>query len=191
MRSSRCRRGSPTISRAGRDARAPRGGHLQPGHHPSARPARRRAAGSSLVRTKRVRSSSAIGRLTAQKNFALADRRVCDRRPRLRRAARHSRRRTGTGAARGESPRHGLATRVAMPGFVDNPYSYMARASVLALSSDFEGLPTVLIEGLALGTPSSRRTVPVGHAKSCGTGRSESSCRSAMSGLWRRRLHAR
>ncbi len=29
----------------------------------------------------------------------------------------------------------------------------MARASVFVLSSDYEGLPTVLIESLALGTP--------------------------------------
>jgi glycosyltransferase involved in cell wall biosynthesis len=29
----------------------------------------------------------------------------------------------------------------------------MAHATVLTLSSDWEGLPTVLIEGLALGTP--------------------------------------
>ena len=38
-----------------------------------------------------------------------------------------------------------------MPGFVDNPYKYMNRASVFVLSSIYEGLPTVLIEALALG----------------------------------------
>lgn len=48
--------------------------------------------------------------------------------------------------------RQGLEPRVALPGFVDNPYPYIARAGVMALSSDFEGLPTVLIEALALGT---------------------------------------
>jgi glycosyltransferase involved in cell wall biosynthesis len=42
---------------------------------------------------------------------------------------------------------------VALPGFVENPYAYLARAQVFALSSIFEGLPTVLIEALALGTP--------------------------------------
>ena len=47
----------------------------------------------------------------------------------------------------------GLESRVALPGFVDNPYACMARARVFALSSDFEGLPTVLIESLAIGTP--------------------------------------
>ncbi len=38
-------------------------------------------------------------------------------------------------------------------GFVDNPYSLMTRASVFVLSSTWEGLPTVLIEALACGTP--------------------------------------
>jgi glycosyltransferase involved in cell wall biosynthesis len=49
--------------------------------------------------------------------------------------------------------RHGLQDCVALPGFVDNPYACMARSAVLALSSRFEGLPTVLIEALAVGTP--------------------------------------
>jgi len=40
-----------------------------------------------------------------------------------------------------------------MPGFVKNPFSYMARASVFVLSSVWEGLPTVLIEALACGCP--------------------------------------
>src|SRR5690606_32728554 len=35
---------------------------------------------------------------------------------------------------------------VAFPGFVSNPYPYMQRAAVFALSSSWEGLPTVLIE---------------------------------------------
>jgi glycosyltransferase involved in cell wall biosynthesis len=47
----------------------------------------------------------------------------------------------------------GLRDDVALPGFVDNPYAYLARAAVFALSSVYEGLPTVLIEALALGTP--------------------------------------
>jgi len=41
---------------------------------------------------------------------------------------------------------------VAMPGYVD-PAPYMARASVFALSSTYEGLPTVLVEALACGCP--------------------------------------
>jgi glycosyltransferase involved in cell wall biosynthesis len=42
----------------------------------------------------------------------------------------------------------GVADRVDLPGFVANPYSFMRRADVLALSSQCEGLPTVLIEAL-------------------------------------------
>jgi glycosyltransferase involved in cell wall biosynthesis len=49
--------------------------------------------------------------------------------------------------------RHALEESVALPGFVENPYAAMSRAAVLALSSETEGLPTVLIESLALGTP--------------------------------------
>lgn len=40
---------------------------------------------------------------------------------------------------------------VSLPGFVSNPYDYLAHADLFALSSDWEGLPTVLIEALALG----------------------------------------
>jgi len=48
---------------------------------------------------------------------------------------------------------HGLADSVSLPGFLENPYACMSRAAVTALSSNFEGLPTVLVESLALGTP--------------------------------------
>ncbi len=47
----------------------------------------------------------------------------------------------------------GLGDDVAMPGFVDNPYAYMSRASLYVLSSRWEGLPTVLIEALYCGPP--------------------------------------
>jgi glycosyltransferase involved in cell wall biosynthesis len=42
---------------------------------------------------------------------------------------------------------------VAFLGFAQNPYAYMAKASVFVLSSIEEGLPTVLIEAMAVGTP--------------------------------------
>ncbi|BAU62811.1 Glycosyl transferase, group 1 [Stanieria sp. NIES-3757] len=45
-----------------------------------------------------------------------------------------------------------LTEAVALPGFVDNPYAYMAKAKVFVLSSLYEGLPTVLIEAMAGGT---------------------------------------
>lgn len=47
----------------------------------------------------------------------------------------------------------GVAEDVAMPGFVDNPYAFMARAAVFVLSSLYEGLPGVLIQALACGCP--------------------------------------
>ena len=47
----------------------------------------------------------------------------------------------------------GLKNDVQMPGFAANPYAYMAHASVFVLSSAWEGLPTVLVEALACGTP--------------------------------------
>lgn len=47
----------------------------------------------------------------------------------------------------------GLEDKVDLPGFVTNPYAYMAKADVFVLSSAWEGLPTVLIEALATGTP--------------------------------------
>lgn len=46
----------------------------------------------------------------------------------------------------------GVEKNVALPGFVNNPFAYMKRAAVLVLSSLYEGLPTVLIEAIALGT---------------------------------------
>jgi len=47
----------------------------------------------------------------------------------------------------------GIADRVAFPGFVNNPYAYMARASLFVLSSAWEGSPNVLTEAVALGRP--------------------------------------
>jgi glycosyltransferase involved in cell wall biosynthesis len=46
-----------------------------------------------------------------------------------------------------------LTSRVSLLGFQINPYVYMAHADALVLSSRFEGLPTVLIEAMALGCP--------------------------------------
>lgn len=47
----------------------------------------------------------------------------------------------------------GLSDAVALPGFVSNPYAYLSQAALFVLSSQFEGLPTVLIEAMAVGTP--------------------------------------
>ena len=42
---------------------------------------------------------------------------------------------------------------VELPGYVENVYSYMSCADLFTLSSNREGLPTVLIEALACGCP--------------------------------------
>lgn len=46
-----------------------------------------------------------------------------------------------------------LAARVHLPGHVADPIAAMARARVLALTSDYEGVPGVLREALSVGTP--------------------------------------
>ncbi len=40
-----------------------------------------------------------------------------------------------------------------LPGFVGNPYAYMAGSALFVLSSAWEGSPNVLTEALALGIP--------------------------------------
>jgi glycosyltransferase involved in cell wall biosynthesis len=45
----------------------------------------------------------------------------------------------------------GIGEHVSMPGFDSNPFAAMRTAAIFALSSRWEGLPTVLIEALASG----------------------------------------
>ncbi len=59
----------------------------------------------------------------------------------------------------------GVAGDVALPGFVSNPFAYMARASVFVLSSAWEGLPTALIEAMACGCPAVSTDCPSGPAE--------------------------
>ncbi len=47
----------------------------------------------------------------------------------------------------------GVSDRVRFAGFQPNPYKFIKRASVYVLSSDSEGLPTVLLEAMSLGVP--------------------------------------
>lgn len=42
---------------------------------------------------------------------------------------------------------------VSLPGFVSNPFSFMAHAAAFVLSSNFEGLPGTLIEAMACDCP--------------------------------------
>lgn len=47
----------------------------------------------------------------------------------------------------------GVADRVRFPGFQANPYPFFAQADAFVLSSHHEGLPNVVLEALACGTP--------------------------------------
>jgi len=47
----------------------------------------------------------------------------------------------------------GLSESVQLPGFVPNPYPFLANADIFVLSSLWEGSPNALVEALALGTP--------------------------------------
>jgi glycosyltransferase involved in cell wall biosynthesis len=49
--------------------------------------------------------------------------------------------------------RSGLDQDARLAGFVGNPFAYMRRAGLFALSSSWEGLPGVLIQAMACGTP--------------------------------------
>lgn len=59
----------------------------------------------------------------------------------------------------------GLENDVALVGFVNNPYAYMAKAAVFVLSSAWEGFGNVLVEALAVGTPVVSTDCPNGPAE--------------------------
>jgi len=56
----------------------------------------------------------------------------------------------------------GLENHVQLPGFVDHPMAYVKNARLFAMTSRYEGLPTVLIEALAVDTPSLYTDCPSG-----------------------------
>jgi glycosyltransferase involved in cell wall biosynthesis len=65
----------------------------------------------------------------------------------------------------------GVKEDVALPGFVPQPYSYMAHAALFAFSSRWEGLPFVPVEALAVGTPVVSTDCPSGPREILDNGR--------------------
>ncbi|ELV2771259.1 glycosyltransferase, partial [Enterobacter cloacae] len=61
--------------------------------------------------------------------------------------------------------RLGLESDVLFLGFQKNPYFFISNAKLLMLTSDSEGLPTVLIESLILGVPVISTDCPTGPAE--------------------------
>ncbi len=64
-----------------------------------------------------------------------------------------------------------LGEYVLFPGFQENPFPWMHRATVFALTSQYEGLPTVLIEALACGARVVATDCPSGPAEILDGGR--------------------
>ena len=65
----------------------------------------------------------------------------------------------------------GLDDRVSLPGWTDNPFAFMSRASLFVLSSRHEGLPGVLVQALACGCPCVSTDCPAGPAEILENGR--------------------
>lgn len=93
-----------------------------------------------------------IGRLSEQKNQAMllrAAARLGDRPWRLRIC--------GTGpeeqALRALARELGIEDRLELPGFIADPTAEYAKATVLAVSSRWEGLPAIVLEAIACGCP--------------------------------------
>lgn len=65
----------------------------------------------------------------------------------------------------------GLEGKVSLPGFYKDPYPWFRSADLFVLSSDWEGLPTVLIEALECGIPVVSTDCPSGPSEILENGR--------------------
>ena len=72
---------------------------------------------------------------------------------------------------RGLAERLGVGADVELPGFVANPYAWMARSALFALSSAYEGFGNVLVEAMACGCPVVSTDCPSGPAEILAGGR--------------------
>ncbi|MXY40116.1 MAG: glycosyltransferase [Rhodospirillaceae bacterium] len=70
-----------------------------------------------------------------------------------------------------QAGKSGVAEDIAFLGFDENPYRYMRQAALFVLSSRWEGLPNVLIEAQACGTPVISTDAPYGPAEILEDGR--------------------
>ncbi len=59
----------------------------------------------------------------------------------------------------------GLPDRVVMPGFIDNPFPIVARATMYVSSSNAEGFPNALLEAMGTGVPVIATNCPSGPAE--------------------------
>ena len=112
-----------------------------------------------------------VGRLVEQKNFPLLIQAVAEvrkeRRVRLMILGEGEEREALTRRAR----EMGLGDDFSFPGFLNNPFPYMAAADLLALPSSYEGFGLVLVEAMILGTPVVAADSPFGPAEVLGNGR--------------------
>ncbi len=96
----------------------------------------------------------AVGRLVAQKGIDILLRAMVEVRARIPAAELTL---VGEGPLKSELEKQaqqlGLGQAAHFAGFQSNPYPYIKRADVFALSSRYEGLPLALLEALAVGTP--------------------------------------
>lgn len=95
----------------------------------------------------------AVGRLTAQKDYSTLIQAFAQ--VHMARPARLLILGEGEERARLEGlvEQLGVSPDVSLPGFIPNPYPFMARAAAFVLSSKWEGLPGVLIEAMYCGAP--------------------------------------